>query len=401
MKDAGATFFTTKEQLSDYRALKDAWGRPIAEIADSKLDGLFIDASKYSGANKLDDLRNEVQPLVTQVHAGGRITFVAPSPEQATNAELLAFRQGLTGFVKSLAKELGRKGIGVNLIYVDKGAEKRLAPVVTFLLSARSTFISAQVVTVSKTAKATDDKNGLEGKIALVTGAARGIGAAISAKLAQEGATVIGLDHPSAEDAINAQMASIGGQSLTVDLCAKNAAAKIEKEIASKYDGLDIIVHNAGVTRDRTFKKMSESEWQLVMDVNLRALIKVDKKLRANLLRKGGRIICLSSVTGFAGNAGQTNYGFTKAALIGYVKGVAEEEANDGITANAIAPGLIETKMTEAMPKVTREFARRLSALMQGGLPEDVANAVAFLASPNALGISGQTLRVCGGSLVG
>jgi 3-oxoacyl-[acyl-carrier protein] reductase len=135
--------------------------------------------------------------------------------------------------------------------------------------------------------------------------------------------------------------------------------------------------------------------------VNLAAVVRITDALLPKALRDGGRVVCLSSVSGIAGNVGQTNYSASKAALIGYVDALATQVAPRGITANAIAPGFIETRMTAAIPMVIREAGRRLSALGQGGLPEDVAQAITFLASPGAQGITGTTLRVCGGALIG
>jgi len=160
------------------------------------------------------------------------------------------------------------------------------------------------------------------------------------------------------------------------------------------------VVHNAGITRDKTLGNMSADQWDMVLAVNLIALIRTNEALIEHV-RDGGRIIAMSSVGGIAGNAGQTNYGCTKAGVIGYVQGLAPRAAQRGITVNAVAPGFIETQMTAAMPMVTREVARRLCSLSQGGLPEDIAEAIVFLASPDAAGLTGEVLRVCGGNFVG
>jgi 3-oxoacyl-[acyl-carrier protein] reductase len=147
---------------------------------------------------------------------------------------------------------------------------------------------------------------------------------------------------------------------------------------------------------------MTQKEWSSVVDVNLKAILDVDTALlEQNLIADEARLVYLSSISGIAGNFGQTNYAYTKAALIGYVEALSPQLADRGITANAVAPGFIETDMTASLPILVREAGRRLNALSQGGKPEDVAEAIQFLASPASSGISGQTLRVCGGSLLG
>jgi len=162
------------------------------------------------------------------------------------------------------------------------------------------------------------------------------------------------------------------------------------------------VVHNAGITRDRTLAKMTRDEWDQVLAVNFEAIVALDDALlAAGTLRDEGRLVYLSSVSGVAGNFGQTNYAATKAALIGYVTAVAPRLAPRGVCANAVAPGFIETGMVARMPFVMREAGRRLNSLSQGGQPQDVAELVTFLASPGAYGITGATIRVCGQSLVG
>jgi len=165
---------------------------------------------------------------------------------------------------------------------------------------------------------------------------------------------------------------------------------------------VDIVVHNAGVTRDKTLGRMSPDAWDMAVDINLGAVIRItDRLLRDDVLRQAGRIICLSSVSGIAGNRGQTNYSAGKAGIVGFVEALAAKVAKKGITVNAIAPGFIETRLTNAMPVAIREVARRMSAVGQGGRPDDVGQAITFLATPGAVGLTGQTVRVCGGALVG
>ncbi|MCA9601197.1 MAG: SDR family oxidoreductase, partial [Myxococcales bacterium] len=157
----------------------------------------------------------------------------------------------------------------------------------------------------------------------------------------------------------------------------------------------------AGITRDKTLARMGEAQWQQALDVNLRGVLRVTEALLPKGIRDEGRIVCLSSVAGIAGNLGQTNYAASKAGVVGLVRGWAGPAAKRGIAVNAVAPGFIETRLTRAIPLMIREGGRRLSALGQGGLPEDVAQAIGFLSSPGAHGITGQVLRVCGGALIG
>jgi 3-oxoacyl-[acyl-carrier protein] reductase len=235
----------------------------------------------------------------------------------------------------------------------------------------------------------------MQGKLALVTGAARGIGAATAARLAQEGAEVVALDVPAAAADLQACCAAIGARPLALDLASEGAAARLAAHFA---DGIDIVVHNAGITRDRTLGKMSVAEWDLVMAINLSAILRANEALS---FRQGARIVCLSSTSGIAGNFGQANYAASKAALIGYVTAAAAGFARRGITINAVAPGFIETPMTARMPFIPREVGRRVNSLKQGGKPEDVAQLVAFLCSPAAFGITGNTIRACGQSVMG
>ncbi|MGH7270480.1 MAG: SDR family oxidoreductase, partial [Polyangiaceae bacterium] len=304
--------------------------------------------------------------------------------------------------IRSVAKEIGRVGATANLVLVARGTESRVGPVLRFVLSARSAFVTGQPITVTARARAIAEPalvRSLEKKIALVTGAARGIGEATARSLAQEGAHVVCLDRP-ADDGPTSQLArALGGTALGVDMGEDDAPAKIEAGLRA-LGGVDIIVHNAGVTRDKTLGRMKPEQWDQVLGINLAAVIRTTAALEP-LLRENGRVICLSSIAGLAGNVGQSAYAASKAGIVGFVRTEAERLADRGITVNAIAPGFIETRMTAAIPVAIREVARRLSALSQGGLPEDVAQAITFLASPGAQGITGRTLRVCGGAFVG
>jgi 3-oxoacyl-[acyl-carrier protein] reductase len=240
----------------------------------------------------------------------------------------------------------------------------------------------------------------LAGKTALVTGASRGIGAAIAATHGRDGAKVVGLDVPQAEPDLRAVVEALGGEALPLDITADDAPDAIASHFAD--GGVDVVVHNAGVTRDRTVAKMPEDRWAQLMEINLSSEERIDDALLdSKRLNPNGRIVCVSSMSGIAGNSGQTNYAASKAGVIGMVESMAPALAKRKATINAVAPGFIETQMTAAMPIGPREAGRRLSSLSQGGLPVDVAETIAWFASPATTGVNGNVVRVCGQSLLG
>jgi 3-oxoacyl-[acyl-carrier protein] reductase len=241
----------------------------------------------------------------------------------------------------------------------------------------------------------------LEGKVALVTGAGRGIGAATARQLAAEGARVVCLDRAEDEAVLNEVARSIAGTPLLCDVSEAAAPSHIARELTRLHGGVDVVVHNAGVTRDKTLARMRPEQWDATLDINLAAVTRIDAALDRGVLRDDARSIYLSSVVGIAGTAGQTNYSSAKAGLIAYVRARSGQLAARGISVNAVAPGFIETRMTAAMPALVREAGRRLNCLNQGGVPQDVANVITFLASPGAATITGAVVRVCGGSFLG
>ena len=191
----------------------------------------------------------------------------------------------------------------------------------------------------------------LDRKVALVTGAARGIGAATARLLASEGATVICLDRPGDEDATSAVAQDVGGVPLMIDITAPDAHVRLSQFIKSEFGQVDIVIHNAGITRDKTLGRMKPEWWDQAVDVNLGAVVRLNQTLFKGLIRGGGRVVCLSSVAGLAGNVGQTNYAASKAGLVGYVKAVAPTLAGQGIAINAVAPGFIETRLLVQFPR--------------------------------------------------
>jgi 3-oxoacyl-[acyl-carrier protein] reductase len=197
-------------------------------------------------------------------------------------------------------------------------------------------------------------------------------------------------------------MRRIGGSSLTLDITAADAPGRIADHLMEGHGGVDVVVHNAGVTRDRTLGRMVEDLWTTVIAVNLSAEERInDELLERGAIRENGRIVGVSSMNGIAGNAGQTNYATSKAGVIGMVQSMAPVVAKQKLTINAVAPGFIETKMTAAMPIALREAGRRMNSLSQGGLPVDVAETIAWFANPVSTGVNGNVVRVCGQSLIG
>jgi len=393
-----------------FRELGEAWGRPPhlldtgALPEGTRFAALVFDAGGISDPAGLRALYDFFHPLAGAIEPGGRVVVLGRPPQAQASAAAAAAQAALEGFVRSLAKEIGRKGATANLLVVGAGAESRVEPVLRFLLSDRSAFITAQPLAISAQVPAAGEPplvRPLEGKVALVTGAARGIGEATARRLAAEGAHVVCLDRPADDGPLAAIARELHGSTLAIDITDAGAPAAIAAHLRDRHGGVDVVVHNAGVTRDKTLARMTAELWDQAIDINLAAVARIDDALLAGVLRGGGRIVCLSSVAGIAGNLGQTNYAASKAGLVGYVDKRAAELAARGVTVNAVAPGFIETRLTAAIPAMIREAGRRLSALGQGGLPVDVAETITFLVTPGAAGITGATLRVCGGALIG
>jgi 3-oxoacyl-[acyl-carrier protein] reductase len=220
--------------------------------------------------------------------------------------------------------------------------------------------------------------------------------------LARDGATLVCVDVPAAGQQLAAVANRVAGTALQLDVTAPDAGTRILEHATSRHGGLHVMVHNAGITRDKLLANMTPDRWDSVIAVNVAAQLAINEALLASgELTDAPRVVALASTSGIAGNRGQTNYAASKGGIIGWVRATAPLLAPFGGTANAVAPGFIETDMTARMPALTRQIARRLNSLAQGGQPVDVAEAVAFLASPGAGGILGRTLRVCGQNMVG
>ncbi len=242
----------------------------------------------------------------------------------------------------------------------------------------------------------------LEGKVAVVTGAARGIGKAIALRYAQEGASIAFTDL-SIDDNAKATEAEISALGVKVKGYASNAANfedthKVVEEIVKDFGRIDILVNNAGITRDGLMMRMSEQQWDMVINVNLKSAFNFVHAITPVMMKqKSGSIINMSSVVGISGNAGQTNYSASKAGMIGLAKSIAKEVGSRGIRANVIAPGFIITEMTAQLPEdVKKQWADQIP-LRRGGTPEDVANVAVFLGSDLSSYVSGQVIPVCGG----
>lgn len=371
----------------------------------AKVHALVFDASEISDIDGLRALYDFFHGRASRILGSGRSLILARPPESATHPTQVAVNRAIEGFNRSLAKEVGRKGVTAQVLYVEPGAESRVAGPMRFFLSPNSAYVTGQPLRITQLTKSQAAPRWtapLGGKIALVTGAARGIGEAITETLAREGAKVICLDRPAEQEHLNKVAERVGGRALAADITDADAPRKIADFLRTEFGGVDIIVHNAGVTRDRTLARMSPEWWDMTLGINLKAIIQINELLlKENLIRADGRIVALSSISGIGGNAGQANYSTSKAGLIGYVHALSRELAGKGITVNAVAPGFIETQMTAAIPFAIREAGRRLNSLSQGGLPQDVAEVITFMASPGAVGVSGATLRICGQSLVG
>jgi len=371
---------------------------------DERFKGLVFDATGLTSTADLVALRDFFTPLMRRLETCPRLVVLGTPPEQVEGGERVAQR-ALEGFTRSLGKEVGRGGT-VQLVYVAEGAEAATASTLAFLLSPKSAYVSGQVVRIGATGSTkaedvTDWARPLAGKTALVTGASRGIGEQIARVLHRDGATVIGVDVPQAASELQALMRELDGDHLTLDITGKDAPQRIAHHVKEKHGGVDVVVHNAGITRDKKLANMDEDRWNSVVNVNLVAPERITRELLdQKAINANGRVVGVASIAGIAGNVGQTNYAASKAGVIGFVDSLAGE-LKDGITINAVAPGFIETKMTAAVPFATREVGRRLNAMSQGGQPVDVAEAIAWYANPGSTAVNGNVVRVCGQMMLG
>jgi 3-oxoacyl-[acyl-carrier protein] reductase len=375
-----------------------------AQEEGARYKGLVFDATGLQASSDLTALRDFFSPLMRNLENCAHVVVLGTPPEQVKGAERVAQR-ALEGFTRSLGKEIGRGGT-VQLVYVAEGAEAAATSTLGFLLSPKSAYVSGQVVRIGahgtkKAPEVTDPNAPLDGRVALVTGASRGIGEQIARVLHRDGATVVGVDVPQAASELQTLMKELDGDWITLDITGKDAPQRIAHHLKEKHGGVDVVVHNAGITRDKKLANMTEDRWESVIAVNLTAPERVTRELlEQGVLNKGGSIVGVASIAGIAGNVGQTNYAASKAGVIGFVDSLADE-LDDDMTINAVAPGFIITQMTAAVPFATREVGQRLNAMAQGGLPVDVAETIAWYAHPGSRAVNGNVVRVCGQMMLG
>lgn len=369
--------------------------------------GLVFDASGIAEPAGLRALHDFFTPLLRNLGPCARVVVLGTTPGAAGAPHAQIAQRALEGFTRSLGKEL-RRGATVSLVYVSPAAKPAATgcqSTMRFLLSAKSAYVDGQVfhVGADDSDPPADWDKPLAGRVGIVTGAARGIGATIAEVFARDGATVIAVDTDGSAEALAATAARVGAEALALDVTSADAVDRITAHLREHHGGrADILVNNAGITRDKLLANMDGERWDAVVAVNLLAPLRLTEELVGNgSIPSGGRVIGLSSMAGIAGNRGQTNYAATKAGMIGLTEALAPALAERGVTINAVAPGFIETAMTAAIPLATREVGRRLNSLYQAGLPVDVAEAVAYFASPASNAVTGNVIRVCGQAMLG
>ncbi|MFY2859351.1 3-oxoacyl-ACP reductase [Mycobacterium sp. THU-M104] len=391
----------------DYDLVGDNMGGRWADT----FGGLVFDATGITAPAGLRQLREFFTPVLRNLGHCSRVVVVGTTPDALPNTtagtdEHIAQRS-LEGFTRSLGKEL-RHGATAALVYLSphaKPAATGLESTLRFILSAKSAYVDGQVFFIGEadsTAPADWDRP-LDGKVAIVTGAARGIGATIAEVFGRDGARVVAVDVESAAEPLAEVASRVGGTALALDVTAEDAVGKITQHLRDNYGGhADVLVNNAGITRDKLLANMDDARWDAVLAVNLLAPLRLTEGLvEGGSIGEGGRVIGLSSMAGIAGNRGQTNYATTKAGMIGLTQALAPGLHEKGITINAVAPGFIETQMTAAIPLATREVGRRMNSLLQGGQPVDVAETIAYFASPASNAVTGNVIRVCGQAMLG
>lgn len=392
------------QELSDTLV---SWGLDVRrhDAGDAKLGAVVVLLDELTHPEQLSPLMLATGAALRKLVPGARVVTISRKPLDSDAPAVAAVRQGIDGALRSMGRET-RGGATANGIVLEEGTDLNSPSTLgalNFFLSGRSAYVDGQFLTVKTNdgQLPADFHKPLAGKVAVVTGAARGIGAAIAKTLARDGAKVVVVDMPQAGQALAQVANDIGGTTLQLDVTAKDAAQQIMDHAINRHGSLDLVIHNAGITRDKLLANMDAARWDSVIAVNIASQLRMNEVFLAAKL-PNLRIVSLASTSGIAGNRGQTNYAASKGGVIGMVHSSAKLFAQNGGSIAAVAPGFIETEMTAKIPLGTRAVARMvLPSLMQGGLPEDVAEAIAFLGSDAAAGLNGQVLRVCGQSLVG
>ncbi|WP_232549402.1 3-oxoacyl-ACP reductase [Propioniciclava soli] len=396
------------------RRTTDDRGRPQPPRYERRPGAVVIDATGVREIAQLEGLRQVLRPAMKGLEASGRVILLATDAADVSDVEAKAVAQAFDGINRTVSKEL-RGGSTANLVFVRAGTPASdLCSTLSFLLEGRSAFVAGQTWRVGP-AKA-GDAAGAEydparpftGRIVVVTGAARGIGAEIARTFARDGAAVVAVDVPAAGDALAGVANAVRGSALQLDITVPDAAERIAAHVATVHGPqakIWAVIHNAGITRDKLLANLDEGRWASVLEVNLAAEMRMNPTLLDPDLPGGlgeqARIVGIASTSGWAGNKGQTNYAASKAGVMGLTWAESAELPDRPVTANAVAPGFIETEMTAAIPFVQREVFRRTNALGQGGRPVDVAETIAYLADPASGGVDGQVVRVCGHNLIG
>ena len=377
--------------------------------ADS-FGGLVFDATGITEAAGLKALYEFFTPLLRNLGSSGRVVVVGTTPEEAGSAHERIAQRALEGFTRSLGKELRRRLHGGAGVPVRRRQAGRDGPGIDDAVHP----VGEVGVRGRPGVPGRRRRLRSSGRLGQAAGRQGGGGDRRRPRYRRDDRRGVrpgrgqggGRRHggpAGATDALAETATKVDGTALTLDVTADDAVDRITEHLREHHGSrTDILVNNAGITRDKLLANMDESRWDSVVAVNLLAPQRLTEGLVDNgTIGEGGRVIGLSSMAGIAGNRGQTNYAATKAGMIGLTEALAPVLAAKGITINAVAPGFIETKMTEAIPLATREVGRRLNSLYQGGQPVDVAETIAYFASPASNAVTGNTIRVCGQAMLG
>ncbi|MFP5416579.1 MAG: 3-oxoacyl-ACP reductase [Actinomycetes bacterium] len=399
--------------LPEHRTPDDK-GRSQPPRYEVRPGAIVVDATGVRRIADLEALRQVLRPAMRGLAKSGRVVTLTTDAAAVSGLEAKAVAQALDGINRTVGKEL-RGGATSNLVYLQSGVgADDLLSTLSFLLEGRSAFVSGQawLVAPRKTGDAVvaghDPLRPLAGRVVVVTGAARGIGAAIARVFARDGAKLVLVDVPAAGGPLAALANELRGSALQLDITVPDAGARVAAHVARVHGPaarIWALVHNAGITRDTMLANLDEQRWASVLEVNLAAEMRINEILLdpdlPGALAWNCRIVGIASTSGVAGNKGQANYAASKAGVMGLVWAESAELADRPATVNAVAPGFIETEMTAAIPFVQREIFRRANSLQQGGQPVDVAETLLYLCDPASGGVDGQVIRVCGQNLVG